>query len=310
MDNQTQQPEEDDVAVAEPPAKAAEAQPDHTSGHGNSHHNARPIIIKRVKKVVKGHHGGSWKIAYADFVTAMMTFFLLMWLLSMLNKYQREGISEYFKDPKKAVEQQQGQANGDKVMAAEKQKTEQKKKEQETKSAAGKSKEAKELKSSEELKKQFEDAVNKDPKASEFKNMLNFKVTSQGLKVEIHDLQNKAMFSSGKADFEEQAEAILDWLGQTMNQYPNRVMIIGHTDNKPLGGDSDDYTNWELSADRANATRRSMIRHGMEPEKIVRIVGAGDNDQLEDTPDGADPRNRRIEIIILNEEAYRKLQQE
>lgn len=304
MDNPNQNPDhhDDDVAVAEPPTPPNNDKKPEPSHHGNGHDKVQPIIIKRVKKIVHKHHGGAWKIAYADFVTAMMTFFLLMWLLSMLNKYQLEGISEYFKDPKNAIKQQGGSGKGNKVAPDEKTAAVKKDKKDEAQ-------QEQDRRSSEELKKQFEDSIKNDPKASEFKNMLNFKVTSQGLKVEIHDLQNKAMFSSGKADFEENAEKILDWLGKTMNQYPNRVMVIGHTDNKPIGN-SETYTNWELSADRANATRRSMIKHGMKPEKIVRIVGAGDNDKLEDTPDGADPRNRRIEIIILNNDAYQKLQQE
>lgn len=283
------------------------AHKDSKNSHGNQ---KRPIIvIKRVKKVIHPHHGGSWKIAYADFVTAMMTFFLLMWLLSMLNKHQLQGISEYFKRPIKNDVTQELDPKMDKVKTDNTLKTKdlmQPKKspsETKTKVEMEKTQNAASLK----MKKELEEKINKDPKMSQYKNSLNIEVVANGLKIEMRELEGKPMFSNGKTDFGEHAKNIIDWLAPEVNQYPNRVMIIGHTDSKPLVRDN--YTNWELSADRSNATRRELINHGMDPSKIVRVVGMSDTDKLDNTK-GDDPSNRRIVIIILNDDAYKKILQE
>ncbi len=139
--------------------------------------------------------------------------------------------------------------------------------------------------------------------------MLNFKVTSQGLKIELKDLKNKPMFSSGKTDFADYASSIIEWLADAMNKYPNRVMIVGHTDSNVIQG-TDQYTNWELSSDRANATRRELVHFGMVPQKVVRIVGVADVDKLETAKSTEEASNRRIEIIILNDETFEKMQNE
>lgn len=286
---------------------------DNKANASHDANNHKPtIVIKRIKKVVKKHHGGAWKIAYADFVTAMMTFFLLLWLLSMLNKYQLEGISAYFKQPIKTVIRQNIDPKMDKVKnentittsqltppksAPDKDDIE---KDEQTK---------KQLAASEMMKKDLENQLNTKPELSEFKNSLNFVVLAQGLKIELKDLENKAMFSSGKTDFGKYAKRLLSWLGPALNKYPNRIMIVGHTDNKPFGGE-ENYTNWELSADRSNATRRELIKSGMFPERIVRVVGAADVDKLDTAADDQDPANRRIAIIILTDDAYNKMKQE
>lgn len=270
-------------------------------------HAQQPIIIiKRIKrKAHNKHHGGSWKIAYADFVTAMMTFFLLMWLLSMLNKYQLQGISDYFKRPIKTIIVQQDTTSTQSIKTEQSETSKMPPKPQSTLAAAIKSlpKEEQDKRASERIKADLERQLEKNPQLSQYKNMLNFVVTAQGLKIQIHDLENKAMFSTGKTDFSNYASMIIDWLASTLNTYPNRVMIVGHTDNKPYKNDPA-YSNWELSADRANATRRELISHGMQPDKIVRIVGEADANKLKTAVDGSDPANRRIDIIILNDKAY------
>lgn len=252
-------------------------------------------IIKRVKKVHNKHHGGQWKIAYADFVTAMMAFFLLMWLLSLLNKYQREGIAEYFKKPVSEIftaqklEKDQPPPAGKPPVSTTKQP-------------------ANTLFKMLQLKKDLEKKMETDPKLKQFKNQLNFIITSDGLKIELKDLEGKPMFSEGQTDFRDYAEDILSWLGPELNSYPNQVMIIGHTDSAPYPGETN-YTNWELSADRANATRRALIDYGMEGNKIIRIVGSADKEPL-NTRNGLDASNRRIEIIILTDEAVKKIEEE
>lgn len=311
---------------------------------------AHPVIIKRIKKVAHKHHGGAWKIAYADFVTAMMSFFLLMWLLSMMNKYQLQGISEYFKKPLKEIFTKQdnvaktttvkpdtegpttfantglkdrekdspdkGAGNLDKAKnEADKSQGEPQKpadvklsKEQEAKAIE----EAKMLQAQNDkmqaMKSDLEEKLKKDPNASQFKNQLDFVVTSDGLKIVIKDLKDKPMFSQGKTDFQKYAEQIITWLSAQVNRYPNRLMIIGHTDNIPYPSNAK-YGNWELSADRANATRRTLINHGVSEEKILRVVGGADTDSLNTfTPNH--PANRRIDIIILNSQAEKRIQEQ
>lgn len=312
-------------------------------------HDKRPIIIKRIKKVHAGHHGGSWKIAYADFVTAMMAFFLLMWLLSMMNKYQLQGIAEYFKKPLKEVFSKQDNIAKTDTLKPDKlgpttyknsglkEKTENTADKnlgvldktqnptettqgvpQETSKEIDKEKyknmtdEQKKVIQKEQIeqlkliKADLEKKLNSDPQISQFKNQLNFVVTSDGLKIIINDLKDKPMFSLGKTDFEKYANTILSWLSAQINLYPNKVMIIGHTDNLQYPTTAT-YSNWELSADRANATRRSLIKNGVSTQKILRIVGGADTDQIENMT-GNNPANRRIEIILLTDQAAAHIQ--
>lgn len=283
--------------------------------HGNKpngHGNGNIIIIKRIKKVVHGHHGGAWKIAYADFVTAMMTFFLLMWLLSMLNKYQLQGMSEYFQRPLKEMVAQKTDPKKDMIKLQDSSTTSKDPKMNKVGEAANIKdvpKAEQNKLASEQIKSELEKKLQSNPKISQYKNVLNFKVTSQGLKIELKDLKDKSMFSSGKTDFADYASAIIEWLATEMNKYPNRVMIVGHTDSKPIQG-TDQYTNWELSADRSNATRRELVQFGMAPEKVVRIVGVADVDKLDSARTSEDAANRRIEIVILNDDTYNKMQNE
>jgi len=301
-----------------------------------SNESERPIIIRRVKKIKRGgHHGGSWKIAYADFVTAMMAFFLLMWLLGLMNKYQLEGIAEYFKKPLKDAFQHESDRRGldkRKDRADNKEKFKEKHEEKFTEKETQKEKpnkvdkvqnenknnlSANEAQTSmiikgdeqqlENMKNKMESELEHDPVMRQYKNQLNFEVTADGLKITLHDIENKQMFTSGKADFEKYAKSIVGWLSHELATYPNRIMIIGHTDVLPY--DSTDYSNWELSADRANAARRALVNSGMSEYKIVRVVGVGDT-QLLNKNNGLDAKNRRIEIIILSDDAMKKLHQD
>lgn len=253
------------------------------------------IIIKRIKKVAHKSHGGQWKIAYADFVTAMMAFFLLMWLLALLNKYQRDGIAEYFKKPLKEAFTQEQALPAAKIQGN---------KQGQLKDL----KSAKTLSQLQDLKKKFEEKIKHDPVMQQYKNQLNFVITSDGLKIELKDLENKPMFSEGQTDFKEHAKLILSWLSRQLNAYPNNVVIIGHTDSLPYAGKGV-YSNWELSADRANATRRALVESGMGQDKILRIMGSSDKELLNKT-NGFDASNRRIEIVILTDEAAKKILEE
>lgn len=275
----------------------------------------RPIIVKKIKKGGGGHHGGAWKIAYADFVTAMMAFFLLMWLLGSTSKAQKEGISEYFKTPLKQVLMGPSMGASDTIIKGGggmdfTKKSGQVKKidgpdgKKKTIDAedAKKALEKVEKEKLEELKKKIEKAIDDSPNLSKFKNQLLLDITSDGLRVQIVDDQNRAMFNSSKADMQPYAKQILQELGKTLNDVPNKVSLSGHTDATPYPNGEKSYSNWELSADRANASRRELVAGGMDETKILRVVGLS-SASLFNTENPFDATNRRISIIIMNKQA-------
>lgn len=253
-------------------------------------HDKQPIIvIKRVKKAKHPHHGGAWKIAYADFVTAMMAFFMLMWLLALLNKYQLEGVAKYFKKPvkeafvvDKATQSKQSSPDDSAGPSAK---------------GEGKNEMAA---LSDKLKKDLQD----DDSMNKFEKQVDFDLCDDGVRVSLHDLENKEMFTVGKAAYNKEALSILNWVGQELNKVNKKLVIIGHTDGTDYHDEN--YTNWELSAERANATRRALIKNGLDPKKILRIIGAGDTVLLDKEKEN-DPKNRRIEIVILNDDAANRL---
>ena len=276
--------------------------------------NKRPIVIKRIKKVVGGHHGGAWKIAYADFVTAMMAFFLLMWLLGSTAKGDLSGIANYFKTPLK-VALMGGSGSGDsssiikgggedltrssgQVKEGE---LPSEKKVINIKDAAEEVRRV-ELEKLKGLKATIEMAISNNDKLKKFKNQILLDMTSEGLRIQIVDDQNRPMFQSGSAQLEPYTQEILRAIGQVLNDVPNKVSISGHTDAAPYGGDDKGYSNWELSADRANATRRELLAGGMNDNKIVRVVGLA-SAVLFDKNDPLDPKNRRISLIVMNKKA-------
>lgn len=280
--------------------------------------NKRPIVIKRIKKVAAGHHGGAWKIAYADFVTAMMAFFLLMWLLGSTAKGDLQGISQYFKTPLK-VALQGGSGSGDsssilkgggkdltrstgqvksgdvasdtKIINVKESTQEYQRQERE-----------KELNKLKDLKATLEKAIENNEKLKQFKNQILLDITTEGLRIQIVDEQNRPMFQSGRAQLEPYTREILHAIGQTLNDVPNKVSISGHTDALSYGGGGKGYSNWELSADRANASRRELIAGGMADEKIVRVVGLS-SAVLFNKEDPLSPVNRRISLIVMNKKA-------
>ena len=276
----------------------------------------RQIIVKKIKKSGGGHHGGAWKIAYADFVTAMMAFFLLMWLLGSTSKAQKEGISDYFKTPLKVA-----MMGGTSVGASDTlikggggkdftKKSGQVKKvdgpdDKKTKIDAEEAKKALEKAEKvklEELKQKIEQAIDDSPNLSKFKNQLLLDITSDGLRVQIVDEQNRAMFNSSKADMQPYAKKILQELGQVLNGVTNKISLSGHTDATPYPDGEKSYSNWELSADRANASRRELVAGGMDETKLLRIVGLS-SASLFDKENPFNATNRRISIIIMNKQA-------
>ena len=288
--------------------------------------NNQPILVKRVKKVAGGHHGGAWKIAFADFATAMMAFFLVMWLMSSATPEQKKAISGYFQDPigftesaspyvidlggtptpapdrtlnpelkdapdsqEAAVDAQQDQAEIDASQA-------------ETLA------EQVERERLEMLLQELQTTVEENPELQKFKDQILFEITQDGLRIQIMDAENRPMFDLGSARLQPYFEDILLILADTIKAVPNKISVSGHTDAKPFAG-AGDFGNWELSANRANAARRALVAGGYPDESVARVVGYASS-ALFDRKDPFNPVNRRIDIIVLTKKAQRAIEGE
>ena len=293
-----------------------------------------PIIVKRIKKQAAGHHGGSWKVAYADFVTAMMAFFLLLWLLNVTTPDQKKGIADYFtptigiKDGKGigvrggrsptsikgtsksdmhapglvAGQVQQGPVAKDPDEAkhpdssAESSATGSKEKagNKDEKQSSSDTLDSDQFKISGEEVKQ---ALAEDPDIKQFRNNVEVNETPEGLKIEMIDDEKQPMFIAGGATLTEDGKKILDSMASIIVKTPNAITIVGHTDAAGSRANPK-YSNWELSADRANAARRALVATQLEPERVIRVIGASDKELLvKDEP--ANPRNRRVTILVM-----------
>jgi len=283
-----------------------------------SKEDKRPIVIKRIKKVAGGHHGGAWKIAYADFVTAMMAFFLLMWLLGSTAKGDLNGISEYFKTPLK-VALMGGTGSGDSSSIIKGGGQDLTRSEGQVKSGELppekkiinlkatreeflRLERIKELEKLKDLKSKIEKMIEAEVKLKKFKDQILLDLTSEGLRVQIVDEKNRPMFQSGSADLEPYTKDILQAIGKMLNEMPNKISLSGHTDAQPYVTAGGKYSNWELSADRGNASRRELIKGGLADDKIVRVVGLS-SAVLFDKSQPLNPINRRISIIVMNKKA-------
>jgi len=243
----------------------------------------RPIIIKRIKKSGSAAHGGAWKIAYADFVTAMMAFFLLMWLLGSTTKAQMEGIAEYFKTPLK-VALTGGSGAGDATSIIKgggtdlTRKTGQVMKSEDAKKktviSLDKSKSEKEEKARlQDMKAKLDKLIEQNAKLKPYKNQLKIDMTDEGLRIQIVDDKNRPMFDSGGAAMKPYTREILQAIGKTLNELPNRISLSGHTDAVRYTTGERGYSNWELSADRAIASRTSLRWSGRRQDHAGRRSG-------------------------------------
>jgi len=254
-----------------------------------------PVIIKKIiKKGGHAHHGGAWKLAYADFVTAMMAFFLLMWLLGSTDEKTRKGIAEYFQDPYEASRINKGQIPSlDEIAPTEiDQQTD----------------DNDQLKL-EMLKKKIQDMMDANPKLSEIKDQIKLETTPEGLRIQIIDNKNMPMFKLASSQTEPQIRLILRALAPVINKLPNKITINGHTDARPFPPNKNGYTNWELSSDRANAARYELNAGGLEEEKILRVTGLSASIPY-NPADLEDPMNRRISIIVMNKKTEQHILQE
>lgn len=254
-----------------------------------------PVIIKKIiKNKGHGHHGGAWKLAYADFVTAMMAFFLLMWLLGSTNEETRRGISEYFQDPYEASLIDKGLIPTlDEIAPTE----------------IDRQAEKNDQLQLEMLKEKIQDMIDENSKLSEVKDQIKLETTPEGLRVQIIDNQNMPMFKLASSETEPQIRLILRALAPVINKLPNKITINGHTDARPFPANRKGYSNWELSSDRANAARYELNQGGLAEEKVLRVTGLSDSIPYNPAnPD--DPMNRRISIIVMNKKTEQHIVQE
>jgi chemotaxis protein MotB len=279
----------------------------------------RPIIVVRRIKKVSGHgHAAAWKIAYADFVTAMMAFFLLMWLLGSTTKGDLEGIAEYFRTPLK-VALQGGSGSGDSSSVIQGGGTDLTRTNgQVAKSARPADKktinlqaaqallEQQEMQRLRDLKDRIEAAIEASPTLRQFRNQIKVELTPEGLRIQIVDDQNRPMFDIGSAQLKDYTREILREIAKILNDVPNRISLSGHTDAKPYAAGDRGYSNWELSVERANASRRELVAGGIEDRKIIRVVGLGSAVMLDKT-DPFSPQNRRISITVLNQRTEKRI---
>jgi chemotaxis protein MotB len=293
----------------------------------------RPIIIKRIKKSAAGHHGGAWKVAYADFVTAMMAFFLLLWLLNAVTVEQRKGIADYFRptllvqplsgqsvmlDGQPAVmEASQGSTGAESDVQSNSQGTAAKdSKTNDTTPDATGSPAAKmdqksideqtardvvakaEQQQFEQVKLQIQEAIKQSPELRDLKDNLMIDQTPEGLRIQLIDRDKISMFPSGSAAMNDKSKQLLEKVAQAIHGLPNKLSISGHTDAAPYAGQNG-YSNWELSSERANASRRVLVDAGIDPGRVQAVNGKADTDPL-DAKNPLAPTNRRISIVLLH----------
>lgn len=268
------------------------------------------IVVRRKRVYGESSHGGSWKIAYADFVTAMMAFFLVMWLISLVPTSELKAIAEYFRMPLMTAIQggpnldvsksvipggapsvipnqfplpgaDQGQDQNDRL----------------------------DIERLEDLKTELEALIENSPVLKQFRPQLLLDMTPDGLRIQILDQQSRPMFSTGSAIIQSYMRDILRELAPALNRMPNSLTISGHTDAMRYASGDRDYSNWELSADRANAARKALVAGGLVENKVKRVLGLADTVNLiKDDPSAA--VNRRISLLVLNRRAERRIDEQ
>ena len=269
----------------------------------------QPIIIKRKKVVAGGHHGGSWKVAFADFATAMMAFFLVLWLTATASPEQKKAVEGYFRDPVGFTEG--GSPNpvdleGSASVVNEASPDIESSQIQIEDEVVDELSETLEQRRMQELFQELKEQIKQDATLQEFKDQLLIDITDEGLRIQIVDRSGRPMFDSGRAELKYYSQDILFELAKTLGSVNNKLSITGHTDSTPFSG-RPGYTNWELSADRANTARRALVAGGVRQQQIARVVGLSDS-VLFDNEDPNAPVNRRISIIVLNKKTVDNIQ--
>ena len=275
----------------------------------------QPIIVKRVKKAAHGHHGGAWKIAYADFVTAMMAFFLLMWLLGSTTDGDKKGIADYFNSPLRVSLMGGGSGSGDSSHVIKGGGTDLTRSHGQVKRGDVKAKRdtinlqalkhqvtAAEWARLNELSGKLQQTLAESEALAPYRTQMHTDMTGDGLRIQIVDSDSRPMFASGSAVVQPYMHEMLRIIGSVLTEVPNKLTLEGHTDATPFPGGDRGYSNWELSADRANASRRELVAGGLSDQKILRVQGLAASIPFE-RGNPLSPLNRRISIIVMNREA-------
>ena len=302
--------------------------------------NEQPIIIKKVKKAAHAHHGGAWKIAYADFVTAMMAFFLLMWLISMTTPEQKQGLADYFAPASVSrstsgaggvmggtafdIEGARMAGSAPKVLMtistpaapkspeSENQRTAQNAEGQNasdgeapgtadfnSQSLDESLQAANTRESYQSAAESLRQAMQDMPELADLSRNIIIEETPEGLNIQLTDQDGRSMFPPGHAEPYDRTRLVLEQVGRFIRDLPNRIIITGHTDAQPLDG-APGYSNWELTADRANATRRILLENGVKPDQISQVAGKAETEPLF-PEDPYLPANRRVAILLMKE---------
>ena len=279
----------------------------------------QPIVIKRIKKVTGGGHGAAWKIAYADFVTAMMAFFLLMWLLGSTTKAQLQGIAEYFQNPQK-VSLDGGSGAGSATSVIQGGGTDLTRTAGQVRNGSTPGKIAQpnamtantakadeiDKQNLEALKKALEAQIQSDPQLNAFRSQLLIDITREGLRIQVVDSDKRPMFGLGGSHLESYAQTIFQDIAPTLNKLPNSISITGHTDALSYQNQGRGYSNYNLSADRANAVRQILVQSGLSEPKVLRVVGMGAAAPY-DPKSPNSPLNRRVSIVVLSRQAAARI---
>lgn len=266
------------------------------------------IIIKRISKCPHCAHGGAWKVAFADFMTAAMAFFLMLWVLGGVNDEEMKAMAEYFRDPTviesppaNLVESKNAGQTTDSMIDMGGFKDTPKGTEG-NEDGSGKQQEKEQM---EQMMLMLKQQIESNPTLAELKNQLKIDITPNGLQIQVLDDRKRPMFGTGVDLPRDYAAALLIEVGKVLKTTNNRISIAGHTDSSGYQSNAE-YTNWELSADRANAARRLLLNGGVTPNKIAQVVGLSDTVPF-DKENPYNPRNRRISIIVLNKDAEVRL---
>ena len=231
----------------------------------------QPIIIKKVKGGHGGHHGGAWKVAYADFVTAMMALFIVLWLMNSSKEVQ-QAVGGYFRDPSgKGKQMGSGQGGtGDGLLLNKD--------------------------NMPRLKEELEKAIKNAPQLAGMKDQVEMTVTGEGLRIELMESEAGTFFQTGSAKPSDNGGEMLTKLAAELGKLPNKILVEGHTDTRPFASDNN-YSNWELSVDRANAARRLMQGHGLKGDQVTQVRGFADQ-RLRNPKDPENASNRRISLTV------------
>ncbi|MCY0872790.1 MAG: flagellar motor protein MotB [Acidithiobacillus caldus] len=276
---------------------------------------SQPIVIKRIKKTAGGH-GGAWKIAYADFVTALMAFFLLMWLLGSTTKATLQGIAQWFKNPEQvSLMGGPGSGSSNSVLngggsninktVGEVQRG-QKKQSMPTNEAPADRSQMVDQRNLQELKDKLMAQIKSNPELAAFRHQLLISITPEGLRIQVVDSSKRPMFANGSTVLEPYARTIFSAIAPTLDELPNRISITGHTDALRYLNEGRGYSNFNLSAGRANSVRQILVQSGLAENKVLRVVGMG-SAVLFVPKDPDSPLNRRVSIVVLSRAAEQRI---